>query len=155
AMNSRWPGGDRRIVRDELCPELSPSCGHVNMVEVEFEGPNAGRSGPLTIVLPPGYFDPEFADYRYPVVYFLHGYGMDPRGLRGGGVLVWNYMSEGRLPAGRRIQQTICVCPDARCRGGECLNGTSFSDAPPRSPRGPLMETYVLAVIDYLDANYR
>ena len=155
AMNARWAGGDRSIVRDELCSRISSSCQHVNSIEVEFEGPNAGRSGPLTIILPPGYFAPEYADYRYPVVYFLHGYGMEPGDLLPTGFLLWNYMVDARVPESRRFQKAIFVFPDGRCRGDECVNGTFFTDAPTSTPRGPRMETYLLDVVDYIDATYR
>ena len=55
----------------------------------DFTSPTTNRTGPVSIVLPPGYYDPANAGERYPVVYFMHGYGMDPQGLVDLGALVW------------------------------------------------------------------
>ena len=44
--------------------------------------PTTGRMIAVRVILPPGYTQPENASKRYPVVYFLHGYGMDPRASR-------------------------------------------------------------------------
>ena len=73
-------------MRDNACPALSASCDHVNVIDLNFTSPTTDREGPVTIVLPPGYFDPENAGLEYPVVYFLHGYGMEPTDLEGLGL---------------------------------------------------------------------
>jgi hypothetical protein len=154
-MDRRWPNGDRRRVRDQLCPAISSSCDHVNSFTVDFESAEAGRTGPMSVVLPPGYFDPEYADYRYPVVYFLHGYGMEPEDLSRIGLLLWNYMTAPTLPEARRVQKMIFVFPDGRCREQECLNGTFYTDAPESTPNGAQMQTFLLDFMDYVDATYR
>lgn len=154
-MDRRWPGGDRRIVRDELCARLSSSCQHVNSIALDFTSPTTGRTGPVTIVLPPGYFAPEYADVRFPVVYFLHGYGMEPGDLLATGLLLWNYMTAPTLPEAQRFQKVIFVFPDGVCRGDECVNGTFFTDAPASTPGGPRMQTFLLDLVDYIDATYR
>ena len=41
----------------------------------------AGRQTPYAVFLPPGYNEAENATKRYPVVYFFHGYGMQPSDL--------------------------------------------------------------------------
>jgi hypothetical protein len=154
-MDRRWPGGDRRIVRDELCGRISPACDHVNSIALDFTSPTTGRTGPVTIVLPPGYFDDEYATTRYPVVYFLHGYGMEPADLLATGLLLWNYMTAPTLPESQRFQKAIFVFPDGRCRNQECVNGTFFTDAPASTPNGAQMETFLLDVVEHIDATYR
>ncbi|UJR85879.1 hypothetical protein [Sandaracinus amylolyticus] len=155
AMDRRWPGGDRVVVRDSLCQTIGTGCEHVNSIELDFDAPTAQRRGPVTIILPPGYFDAQYADYRYPVVYFLHGYGMEPGDLLATGLLLWNFMTDPRLPEAHRFQKAIFVFPDGRCRGAECVNGTFYTDAPESTPNGPAMETFLLDVVDYVDATYR
>lgn len=154
-MDRRWPGGDRSMVHDELCGRISPSCDHINSIALDFTSPTTGRTGPVTIVLPPGYFDEEYADTRYPVVYFLHGYGMEPADLLVTGLLLWNYMTAPTLPESQRFQKAIFVFPDGRCRNQECVNGTFYTDAPASTANGAQMETFLLDVVEHIDATYR
>ena len=44
---------------------------------------------------------------------------------------------------------------DGRCRGGECVKGTFYADAPAGTPDGAQMETFMLDLMDYVDENYR
>ncbi len=153
-MDARWPDGDRALYNDRTCAEVGPGCPNVNNFTVEFES-SLGRRGPASIVLPPGYFAPENADKRYPVVYLLHGYGQNPEDLLALGFIMWNLMRATTVPAHRRLQKMIFVFPDGRCRNGECVKGTFYADAPPGTPDGAQMETFVLELMDYVDANYR
>lgn len=154
-MDARWPDGDRtRVAREMLCEVEGPACPNPNSFDLEFTS-SVGRTGPVSIVLPPGYFAPENAERRYPVVYLLHGYGQDPRDLRALGAVVWALMTTPSVPAHRRLQKMIFVFPDGRCRNGECVKGTFYADAPPGTPDGAQMETFVLDLMDYVDENYR
>ena len=154
-MSARWPEGDRSIVRDLLCPAMTGACRGINSFDVDFTSPTTGRTGPMSVVLPPGYFHEENADRCYPVVYFLHGYGMSPQDLRNIGILLWQEMVNIREPTSRRVQKMIFVFPDGECRGDECRRGTFYTDAPPTTPNGPQMETFLLDFMDYMDTNYR
>src|SRR5262249_18445374 len=69
-------------------------------------------------VLPPGYFQPENADKRYPVVYIGHGYGMEPGDLTSVALIAQNAMVDERLPEARRMQKFILVLVDGKCRPG-------------------------------------
>ncbi len=157
-MSARWPGGDRQRVTDMLC-RTGSGCENPNQVLFDFTAPTTGRTGPVSIILPPGYFQPEHADETYPVIYFLHGYGMEPQQLIDVAILTWNYMIATTLPEARRLQKMIFVFPDGRCRttGGqlECLKGTFFTDAPESTPGGAQMETFLLDLVDYIDETYR
>ncbi|MCX7959789.1 MAG: esterase family protein, partial [Deltaproteobacteria bacterium] len=62
-----------------------------------------------TISLPPGYFDEENKDKRYPVVYLMHGYGMEPGDMGAAGSIFQTYMAQGALP------KFIIVYPDGKC----------------------------------------
>lgn len=148
-MSARWPGGNRVRSVDQACRELTPTCRHVNVITEEFTS-SVGRAGPYSLVLPPGYFEPENEDACYPIVYFLHGYGMDPEGLSATGLILWSYMNSQLVPASSRIQKMIFVFPDGRCRGSECLRGTFYTDAPESTPDGAQMQTWLLDLDRYI-----
>ncbi len=148
-MSARWPGGNRVRSPDSACREVNPRCPHVNVITEDFTS-SVGRTGPYALVLPPGYFAPENADTCYPIVYFLHGYGMDPEGLSATGLILWSYMNSALVPSSRRIQKMIFVFPDGRCRGSECLRGTFYTNAPESTPNGAQMETWLLDLDRYL-----
>lgn len=65
-----------------------------------------GADREITITLPPGY-DPA-SQKRYPVLYFLHGHGMDPVDTAQGGALLELWMAQGILPP------MFIVYPDGR-----------------------------------------
>lgn len=154
-MSARWPGGDHQRVRDDrLCAAVSATCGHVNNLSFDFTA-STGRAGPVTLILPPGYFLEENAQARYPVVYFLHGYGMEPSDLAALGHLMWQSMNNPRVGSERRLQKMILVFPDGRCRNDECLRGTFYTDAPESTPNGAQMQTFLLDLMEHVDAEYR
>jgi hypothetical protein len=154
-MSARWPAGDRTRITDRICSDDMPSCTQPNKILLDFTSPTTGRSGPVSIILPPGYYDEAYADYSYPVVYFLHGYGMSPEQLVDIGIIIWNYMISPAIPSARRLQKMIFVFPDGRCRGDECVKGTFYTDAPDGQPGAAQMETFLLDLMAHMDATYR
>ena len=87
-------------------------------------------------------------------MYLLHGYGMSPEDLLGTGIIIWNLMTSRRIPEAERLQKMIFVFPDGSCRGGECIKGTFYANAP-ESNGAAQMETFTLELMDYMDANFR
>ncbi|HUS32690.1 MAG TPA: alpha/beta hydrolase-fold protein [Kofleriaceae bacterium] len=152
-MNRRWPDGDLDDTYD----------GGMLLKDLSFTSPTTGRVNPYGLSLPPGYNKPENANKRYPVIYFLHGYGQDPRDLVDlSSVFALNMIASN--PIESRFQKFIIVYVDGRCRpnmdgtpvdpaGDLCEGGTFYMDA----PLGGLarMETNLLDLMDYIDANYR
>jgi hypothetical protein len=133
-IDARWPDGDRTPA-----PFEDPLPGQ------HFTSPSTGRDVPYAVVLPPGYSSSEL---RYPVVFFLHGYGQQPDDLANAGVLLGLYMGSGRL------QKMIVVFPDGRCRAGDgCEIGTFFADSPVH-PQAQL-ETALYELRDEIDRRYR
>ena len=156
-MDRRWPDGDRARVTDTLCTEervARGACTDAHGFHIDFTS-TRGRTGPVEIILPPGYFDPANDGVRYPVVYFLHGYGMEPEDLSATGYVIWNEMISPSTGTESRFQKMILVFPDGRCRGGECRRGTFYTDAPESTPGGPQMQTFLLDLMDHVDATYR
>jgi hypothetical protein len=152
-MNRRWPDGDLDDTYD----------GGMLLKDLSFTSPTTGRVNPYGLSLPPGYNKPENANKRYPVIYFLHGYGQDPRDLVDlSSVFALNMIANNPLES--RFQKFIIVYVDGRCRpnmdgtpvdpsGDLCEGGTFYMDA----PLGGLarMETNLLDLMVYIDATYR
>ena len=162
-MSARWPEGDTEVSGRETVSRVPETCSSAgdpscfagyNWIDLDFVS-STGRSGPAVIVLPPYYFDEGNEDRTYPVMYFLHGYGMDPGDLPGLGLLMWNDMINALVPGDRRLEKMIFVFPDGRCRGDECLRGTFYTDAPENSPEGAQMQQFMLDLIDFVDGNFR
>ncbi|MEZ4410173.1 MAG: hypothetical protein R3A52_27405 [Polyangiales bacterium] len=152
-MSARWPGGDRRPARYSTEADNAGRCATGHFCTFDFTSERANRTGPVSVYLPPGYHDPENANVRYPVVYFLHGYGQQPQDLVATGLIVGNFMSSANLPSWRRPQKFIMVFPDGRCRPQDnCLRGTFYTDS---TVGGAQMETYFLDLYDYIDRSYR
>jgi S-formylglutathione hydrolase FrmB len=152
-MDQRWPGGDRDdvLASGQILDSLS------------YTSPTTGRVSPFGVFLPPGYDLPANADHRYPVVYFLHGYGQEPKDLVNLSSVFANYMTS-QLPLAQRFQKFIIVYVDGRCRpnldgvpvdptGDRCEGGTFYLDAPLGGPAQ--METNMLELMDHIDATYR
>ncbi len=153
-INSRWPNGNH---------ESTGKAGQL-IDDLTFTAPSTGRDTPYGLFLPPGYDSPENADVRYPVVYFLHGYGQDPSDLVQLSAVFENYMINPDWEPEDRFQKFIIVYVDGRCRptkngvpvdpdGDGCERGTFYMDAPLDVPAK--METNMLELMDYIDANYR
>jgi S-formylglutathione hydrolase FrmB len=152
AMSARWPGGDRRRTATDTAN---------TMLSLEFTSPSTGRVSPFSMILPPGYHTEAYAGVRYPVIYFLHGYGQDPSDLVASAIIFQNWMISNSIPEELRMQKLIMVFPDGRCRSPagtpdpekECIRGTFYADSV--RPNGPQMETILLELMDYIDTNYR
>ncbi len=153
-MNQRWPDGDRARVRDTICDNSDENCEQPNFLTYDFTAED-GRTGPVSIVLPPGYFDEAYADVDYPVVYLLHGYGMEPQDLIATGLLTWTFMTAATIPEAERYQKMIFVFPDGSCGEEECIRGSFYVDSPERSASGAQMESFMLDLMDHVDENYR
>jgi pimeloyl-ACP methyl ester carboxylesterase len=152
-INQRWPEGNFDDTYD---------AGQI-IKDLTFTSPTTGRDNPFGLFLPPGYNKPENADKRYPVVFFLHGYGQEPKDLVDlSSVFALNMIATN--PIESRFQKYIIVYVDGRCRpnrdgtpvdpsGDLCERGTFYMDAPLGGKAR--METNLLELMDYIDANYR
>lgn len=152
-ISRRWPNGDRA---------LAPTTGMRFLEDQRFVSPTTGRETPYALFLPPGY--DQNPQLRYPVVYFLHGYGQEPDDLIAVSAIFENYMIDPDRPEDERFQKLIIVYVDGRCRpggdgvppdpGGDgCEQGTWYANSPV-NPRAQ-METHLFELMDYIDANYR
>ncbi|MFW6031533.1 MAG: hypothetical protein ACOC9T_02990, partial [Myxococcota bacterium] len=147
-MNARWPDGDRGITEERSCAECEDS------FTFEFES-SLGRTGPVGVVLPPGYHNPDNEDRSYPIVYLLHGYGQEPGDLVDIGFILRDRMNNPAFPTHARLQKMIIVFPDGKCRGDECIQGTFYTDPHEGHVSSPLMETWVLELTQHMRDAYR
>lgn len=67
------------------------------------------------VALPPGYHAEENAEVRYPVVYLLHGYGMEPGTFMATAIIADAHTTD----AATRFRPTIFVFPSGKC----CFEG--------------------------------
>ena len=152
-MNNQWPSGDLDDTLD----------GGKIITDLTFTSPSTGRVSPFGLFLPPGYDDPANAGHRYPVIYFLHGYGQQPMDLVQLSAIFANYMIS-EQPIEYRFQKFIIVYVDGRCRpgtsgvpvdttGDRCEQGTFYLDAPLGGPAQ--MEKILLELMDHIDTTYR
>jgi len=144
-----WPNGDR---------DLNVG-GAPDPINDMFTAKN-GRVTPYTVVLPPGYNDAGNSK-TYPVVYFMHGYGMDPMSLGVIGVLGTSAMVNPKKP----MQKFIIVVVDGKCRpGGDinsgplpidgdlCEEGTFYGDHPDGTAKA---ESQLLELQTIIESKYR
>jgi hypothetical protein len=153
-VQARWPNLDRVINSFSSMRDDAGRCANGYLCAFDFTSPRTGRTGPVSVYLPPGYHRPESRNNTYPVVYFMHGYGMDPTDLLASGLLVGNYMSSGVIAEWQRPGKFIMVFPDGRCRPGDgCTRGTFYVDSPIAG--NARMETYFLDLFDFISRTYR
>jgi len=113
---------------------------HSPSLEGNLNGDSAERD--VYVYLPPGYEDSE---RRYPVIYFLHGYGVGAE-IYVNGVLGLPGSVDDALAAG--AQDFILVMPDAFNK----YSGSMYSNSP---TIGDWESWIAKDLVSYIDANYR
>lgn len=157
-IGSRWPDAPRTL--DEASPidpnpDL-PSCEVTGSCDFTFTD-SRGRTGPVSVNLPPGYGHAGSKDKRYPVIFLLHGYGQTPEDLKAAIIFLANWMNFAGDSKTTRLPKAIMVYVDGRCRPGaveaECIRGTFYTDSV--REHGPKMEGWFLELMDEIDKRYR
>ncbi|MFO0554371.1 MAG: hypothetical protein U0271_38675 [Polyangiaceae bacterium] len=159
-IGSRWPEPELRSVvkysGDDPSPDL-PLCEADGACTFDFTD-STGRTGPVTVNLPPGYAHKEQLDRRYPVIYMLHGYGQTPEDLGAAIIFVANWMNNPGDSMSSRMPKAILVYVDGRCRTdengkAECIRGNFFTDS--GRDDGMKAESWWLELMDYVDGRFR
>ncbi|GAC1354612.1 MAG: hypothetical protein NVSMB47_07980 [Polyangiales bacterium] len=156
-IGSRWPDADTAYYEDPPETDDPDPCGG-NRLACTFDFKAAdGRTGPTTVIVPPGYWSDAAKGVKYPVTYFLHGYGQTPEDLKALVLLVSPLMGQGLSSRATRLQKMIMVFVDGRCRtqngSPECVNGTFYVDSVRKE--GPQIDHYFLDLMKYVDGKYR
>ncbi len=154
-LSNVWPNGDT---------DVPDNLGDPQQIDDMFTAKN-GRVTTYTIVLPPGYNDPDKQDKRYPIVYMFHGLGMDPSGFGQLAAIAGSAMVNTSVPAARRLQKMIIVIADGHCApGGDisngplpmtgdlCEEGAYYTDHPTGAYQG---STQLLELEDLIESKYR
>jgi hypothetical protein len=138
-----------------------------------------GAQRDFGLYVPPGYDDPANQNIRYPVLYMLHGYGMDPSGYISASLIADSYMVDPQV----QFMPMIIVFPSGDCcfkntvtgardcrelddngnpigndpnwvrecnRGTFFVNRTGYTASDARAYGDSFFE-----LMDYVDANYR
>jgi hypothetical protein len=92
------------------------SASQENSKRVSFYSEKLGAKWEYVISVPPGYSAPENAQARYPVVFLLHGYGMDPGGFAATSIITDSYTTDTDI----QLRPVIFVYPQGRC----CFHNT-------------------------------
>ncbi len=137
-ISHSWPDGDFE--------PLDPP-GEAQVLQASYDSAILDRERPYWIYLPPGY--EQRPDRRYPVLYLLHGMGMEPELMTSSVLFAEPWMNEGVL------QKFIIVFPDGRC-GEDCLAGTFFANQSGRQlPPLRYEDAFVQELMAHIDASYR
>ncbi len=157
-IGAQWPDADRTYVEDPPPPSNPSSvpCADTLTCTYDFTD-HHGRTGPTLVILPPGYHSPASQNVKYPVVYFLHGYGQSPEDLSATILLVSPFMGSALSSIATRLPKFIMVFVDGRCRTNkdgtpECVNGTFYKNSP---NIGPQIDDYFMDLMKDVDAKYR
>ncbi len=102
---ARWPSLKRPVTRFG-----GAAYGERERVET-YDSEILGAKREYAVFLPPGYDLPENAETRYPVLYMLHGYGMEPAGFVGSALVADSNM----LGENGKLRPMIIVFPSGRC----------------------------------------
>ncbi len=164
ALSHIWPDGDYDVGLGEGrivdCDDPMSPCAASDTLVAQN-----GRPLPYVVVLPPGYDDPGREAKTYPVVYLMHGLGMDPHGFAGFAEVAQSAMANSSVPPEQRVQKMIMVMADAKCRpggdvrdgslmmGGDfCEEGAYYSDHPDGTYLG---QTQLLELQRFIESKYR
>lgn len=112
------------------------------------------------VVLPPGYFLPENAEKRYPVVYFLHGQGMESDQLLASAILFFGYQSNSTREEKLARRQSdwskfIIVFPDSTCSNDACGDGNFNTNHTGLDGNGPRYMDSIYELMAHVEQDYR
>ena len=119
-----------------------------------------GREQSYSYVLPPGYHEPEYANEDYPVLYFLHGQGMDHEGTAATGILFQIAMSESQTVGQSDWTKFIIIFPNGECpeatedKPEPCHSGNFWTDFIDGDPETQFQSDF-MELMDVVDDRYR
>ena len=158
-IGKRWPDAPHTLVEESATDPVDgvDICQVHGNCSFDFKD-TRGRTGPVTVTLPPGYANKSQKDVKYPVIYLLHGYGQGPADLSAAIAFLRNWMNSGLDSSATRLAKAIVVYVDGRCRIGpsgeaECIRGTFYVDSPRAT--GAKQESWFVELMDHVDTTFR
>ncbi len=166
-ISYNWPDGDWKKTEKEPDQELE------QYVEIYSKSLEALTG--FYVIIPPGYYRKENLRKTYPVLYSLHGIGMDIKGMKTTGLINASRMAAGTMA------KMIQVFSDGKCclyhpqekkrhcllkneeyshldsKGyiKECNKGSFYLNARGKWREGPKYEDALFEIMDYIEKNYR
>ena len=131
------------------------------LIEVRtFHSSSLDEDRDYGIVVPPGYDRPENQNRRYPVVYLLHGQGMDPTQFLASALLFLGQMADAVDEDNLRRSQSdwgkfILVFPDSTCSNGACRTGNFNTNHSGLDGHGPRYADSIFELMAHVEARYR
>lgn len=112
------------------------------------------------VVLPPGYNRPENANKRYPVLYFLHGQGMESQDLLASAILFFGYMAGSSVETKMRKHESdwakfLIIFPDSTCSNGACSSGNFNTNHKGIDGHGPQYMDSLFELMAKIENEYR
>ena len=161
-VSDRLPKGDRTYLQMDIADLGGPTGQFNDFTRLEeFYSENLGRELKYGLVLPPDYYlNPEA---RYPVVYFMHGQGMNAEGLVISGIVFFTNQKESFLNTGSATaaassesdwQKMIIIFPDGECGPTDCYTGNFFINFK-GLPEGRQFEDAFFELMRHVDNSYR
>ncbi|MBI4817524.1 MAG: hypothetical protein HY791_14785 [Deltaproteobacteria bacterium] len=141
--------------------------GEVNeLIEPKtFYSQSLKREWKYGIVFPPGYATKAHENDRYPVLYMLHGQGMESESLLASGLFFFAYQAGSAVQARQRRHESdwakfIIVFPDSKCpdedeAGFECSSGNFNTNHPGFDGNGPRYTDELLELMAHVEQTYR
>ncbi|MEZ4226014.1 MAG: hypothetical protein R3B13_34015 [Polyangiaceae bacterium] len=157
-IGSRWPDAPHTFDEAGAIDPApgAPDCEIIGACDFTFTD-TKGRTGPVSVTLPPGYAHVGNQEKKYPVIYLLHGYGQTPEDLKAAIIFLANWMNYGGDSKATRLPKAIMVYVDGRCRPGqdeaECIRGTFYVDSV--REKGPKIESWFAELMGEIDKKYR
>ncbi len=105
-----WAGARWGTLPRPVTPFGGTSYGDREIID-SYDSEILGARREFAVFLPPGYDDAANAETRYPVLFMLHGYGMEPAGFVSSALVADSYMVGEKA----RLRPMIIVFPSGRC----------------------------------------
>lgn len=133
----------------------------LNLIKPEiFQSKTLNEERSFGIVLPPGYNNPENAEKTYPVVYFLHGQGMESEQLLASAILFFGYQGDSTREQNIARRQSewskfIIVFPDSTCSNDACSSGNFNTNHLGLDGTGPRYADSIYELMAHVEQNFR
>ena len=118
---SVWPHADHEVVANPI--------GDTRYYGSDtYESQTLGTTQEYSYILPPGYLDPENAEKRYPVLFFLHGQGQHHADQLAYSIFTQSAMVESSKAHVAKWGKFILIYPNGRCPRGVCSSGNFWTN---------------------------
>jgi hypothetical protein len=142
-----WPHADHEVVANPI--------GDTRYFGSDtYESQTLGTTQEYSYILPPGYLDPENADKRYPVLFFLHGQGQHHTDQLAYSIFTQSAMVETSTAHVAKWGKFILIYPNGRCPSGVCSSGNFWTNFANGEKNLQFYDDFY-ELVDLVDERYR